>query len=444
MTIGKLFVNKKDLNKLNIFTISYILLIILFGKSLKYLQIPLYLFSIVIGLRSIKYSLVIIIISYTNIFSLCSASNIDWAFYDLGLLVAIFSFIRYMITKNKSKNKESNRLFLFVLSILFLMSFSIIIANIRYNQPIIRGILSFRSYLVLLFIIPLRNYFKQKNNVFIILEHLNFILTIVSVILLIQYTFLNNINFIPIRIAGRNGVGRILIHEVSPLICLVFGYCLLSYKLTLKKFISIIMYIIDIFIISKTRIYMLCLIIIFFLVGIVLNRRLKVKLKVAILFLFISISIILLFTPIVNIMIQNIFSDVLIEGDNYIRLKAQHFYLDQIRDEMFILGGGITNEKFENSPINQGSIYNYYLADIGIYGFYFEFGIMGIVSLVLLIIYSIFNIKKQNNRYIKNLGIVFLTIIIFTMFTVCPFSYPLIPILSIVLSVINLQNMEVI
>ena len=115
------------------------------------------------------------------------------------------------------------------------------------------------------------------------------------------------------------------------------------------------------------------------------------------------------------------FEDVKKDGDSYIRNEAKKYYMQLIDDDFFLFGGGITNEKYPNSPVIQASEYNYYFVDIGIYGVFFEYGILGIIVIIILTLTIFTKSFYIKDKQIANIMKMFCVMVITTLYTVSPF-----------------------
>ena len=377
--------DKKIVNKLILVSMIGIIVLGVFKNSLNdYKLFLLYILCIIVGAISIKYTFVIMILSYTNVFSLFNGINMSGNMTDFGLIAVISCFIIQTIKYVKrNKYKCSKKLIynaLYVISIILLLSTSILVANIRYGQPLIRGILSFRYLLVLVYIFPFVTFLRyNKNGKEIVMDYLTKMVCISIILLIIQNVVKSDIEFLKLFRATRNGTERVLLHTVSPLYCIVFAYniniLIENKKVVLQSVVTIILIFIAIFIISQTRIYMAAIIGILTF-DVYLIKDIKFVTRILLTFILLSCFIVLLLSNFIPQLFTKLFSDVTSAGKDYVRNKSIKYYFEEIDDNMFIFGGGITNEKYEKSPILKGEDEGLFLVDIGIFGVFFEFGIL--------------------------------------------------------------------
>lgn len=81
-----------------------------------------------------------------------------------------------------------------------------------------------------------------------------------------------------------------------------------------------------------------------------------------------------------------------------VRLRAQTFYLNVLRDHP-ILGGGYADVSVYSAAIASGYTQKYYIADNGIIAFFFRYGYLGLIFIIPLIISLIFGgIKGRRNK----------------------------------------------
>lgn len=438
---------KKQYNLLIIITFIIVGVFIFDPTIVIKMKLIIYLLCAIIGLRSVKYSLMIFIISYTELFCLwIKPENYSGSFSDFGLITAISCVIGYLLKKGKKRfNKGDIKSIIFILTIIGLLSISIIVAYYRYQQPFIRSFMSFRVYLILLFILPVSEYFKNKNNIKLLWYYINTVIFGISILFIIQKLIINIIVFIPIKIASRGENLRILLHQISPLLCILVLfriYFLINFKQRIITKIKIILWLSCIlyvmFFVANTRIFIITVIGGIFLSVLIFNRKLNINCKIStILFLAAIILLITFYTPIVKNIVTDTFSDVSTLGDNYIRNRAINYYFNEINDNMFLFGGGITNEKFPNSPVVKGIEKHYFLVDIGIFGYYFKFGIFGIIALIVLYFRIVNNLIKTKNTFIRELSLLYIYVLIITIPTVVPFSDPNLVLIIIGISILN-------
>lgn len=422
--------DEKNVNKMLILSIFILAMVSVFSNQLDKVKLILYGVCILTGLISTRYTFVIIILTYTNFLSMFNGVVTSGAISDFGLLAGIACFAKEVVKYIKEKEYKISKKVIFngmyILFIIMLLASSIIVANIRYGQPIIRGIYSFRSLLLVLYIYPfirlLKDNEKEKN---VIMEYLTKITMFSIIMIIIQDILGSKIEILKLMKASRSGKERILLHSASSLYCMVFAYnvnILLKNKMvSIYRIVVLILVVIAIFVVSQTRIFMAAILGISFL-EILVFRNIKVIYKMFLTIIGLAILIILLCTNFVNQLLGNLFEDVLSNKDSYVRYEAKDYYMDLIDDDLFLLGGGITNEKYDQSPINKASEYGYFLVDIGIFGAFFEYGIMGIFAVMLLTLTIYIKSLKMEDKQISNLLQMFCALMLIIAYTVSPLS----------------------
>ena len=421
---------KKDINKMTIVTIFVLILISFFSEKMESIKVVLYVACALVGFFSTRYTFVIIMMAYTNAFSLFNGLEMQGGLTDFGLIAGLvccgMETIRYIKEKKYKISKTCIGIVAYVLCVLLLLSFSIMVAKLRYDQPIIRGIYSFRYILVIMYVFPFIRFLKKdRQEKIVIMEYLSRIITISIIIIIIQELIKDKVEILKLLRTSRLGKDRILLHAASPLYIMVFAYNL--YKILKDKkdvlygILPIILILIAVFIISQTRIFMACILSVAIL-EVLIFSKIKIANKIALAIIGFCIIGIAFETNIVNQMLGNLFEDVNKDGDSYIRNEGRRYYMALIDDEFFFMGGGITNEKYLESPINAASEYNYDLVDIGIYGFFFEYGSLGIIAIGILTIDIFRKSFYIKDKSISNLLKMFCAMIITMLYTVSPLS----------------------
>lgn len=422
--------NKRNVNKMTIVTIMILILISFFSEKMENIKLILYAACALVGFFSTRYTFIIIALTYTNFFSLLNGLEMQGSMTDFGLIAGLMCFlgetIRYIKENNYKITKRLCYDIIYVFIILSLLASSIIVANIRYGQPIIRGIYSFRYFFVSLYMFPFIRFLKKnKQEKYVIMEYLSKIITLSIIIIIIQVLMMDKIEIIKLRTAARLGNNRILLHTASPLYIMVFAYNLYDMlnnkKIEFARVLSIILILIAIFIISQTRIFMAGILSVAILEILVFSKIKSIN-KIILSIMGICIIFIAFETNIINQVVGNLFEDVKKDGDSYIRNEAKKYYMQLIDDDFFLFGGGITNEKYPNSPVIQASEYNYYFVDIGIYGVFFEYGILGIIVIIILTLTIFTKSFYIKDKQIANIMKMFCVMVITTLYTVSPIT----------------------
>lgn len=100
---------------------------------------------------------------------------------------------------------------------------------------------------------------------------------------------------------------------------------------------------------------------------------------------------------------QNLLSElstttVMSSNTTAVRLRAQEFYLNVLKDHP-ILGGGYADVSIYSAAIASGYTRKYFIADNGVVAFLFRYGYLGLIFLIPLIISLIFGgIKGRKNK----------------------------------------------
>ena len=441
--------NNKNLSLLGMILFSWIIIFIFTFKSNSVLVIlGMYVVSAFIGFFSVRYTYLMVILFMTTLFGTFGEANLTTGSMTDFPLISVFICVITQAIKNLKKNnfkieKWILKEYAFIIFILILLSISIWIANWRYGQPIINGIMSFRYFFLLLIIPILSKFFMKSDDEFRLLENYCSIMIIISSIMVTMQLFLKDkVTFLKPFYTVRYGeYDRVLMHNLTTIYCVFYGFKF--YKILMNKgkikvldIITIISIFMVTFITTKTRTCMIMLLAVTLLELLIVMRK-RVKTVVMILGIIAFISIILYGMGFFDSTIQSLFKDVITEGDSYVRNAATDYYFELIENDNFWLGGGITNANFSDSPINKGADKSYLLADIGIYGLFFEYGIFGIISLIILV-YSIFKkIRTIKDNEPKNLGFVLIIFIFSTFYTISPLSISVLVAFIIIDSYIN-------
>lgn len=333
---------------------------------------------------------------------------------DFGIILAvlwiIWVFLNYCKKKSnldlKRKNKKIFKNMIFWYFILTITSS--IAADFFFGQPVLWGIRSLRNQIVCFIL-----YFQILNAIDIeILDKEDFvkIITIVGVIeiiiYLLQYFLIDKFTFTYIDTSEiRNGTSRLRFSYLLPLILSIKAFDnLLNGKN--KKILNIVIMILGasvLIVICKHRapslIYMIAL-----LVGYLLWKKNIIK-KFLLGFIVLIFGGTIIFS---SSLFQSTF-DTLEGKNNYnsslntmdIRQEGQKYYIEQLKKSI-IFGYGNPNTNCDDAMIASGVNNYYYLADNGIIGFAYIYGLLGIVW-VFILFYKIINASYFCYRKEKNL-----------------------------------------
>lgn len=393
-----------------------------------------YLFALLIGYASVPNGFILYIIFYTKLFGLYSnelqgGTNII-SFKDAAFFVALGILLHWFSDILKSKLRVSKKYFFWIIVFLCTLFSSVFVANIRWGQPILKSIITFRVYLPLLIIFPLADWMKNHQvNFHYFMETFSQIAISVCFVLLIQYYVFPNKMLVQVaKVASdrvfSNGY-RFLIHSSSQWLTLIgaYNYYVFRSRTYSDKY-------------AKPRITF-CLILIVFL-GVAQTKMFIASLLMTIILIelfFIRNNVDLLFRMIKNCCVillpvcvfasmlfpdsSNWYIDLFKHTGNPIRIRAFSFFWDSIKDAYPIFGGGITNTAYPNAPQAIGLTMNCTLSDLGIWGFYYQFGMQGCLALSKCYLLNI-STSKRNDKSLFYFISISSILIISQMLTVAP------------------------
>ena len=330
---------------------------------------------------------------------------------DFGIILALLWILWVFLNccKKKSnldlkrKNKKIFKNIIFYYLILTITSS--IAANVFFRQPVSWGIRSLRNQIVCFIL-----YFSIINAIDInILDRDDFtkIITVVGIIeiiiYLLQYLLVDKVTFTYIDTSEvRNGTSRLRFSYLLPLILSIKAFDnLLNGKN--NKILNIVIIIFGasvLIVICKHRapsvIYMVAL-----LIGYLLWKKNIIE-KFLIGFIVLILGGTIIFN---SSLFQSTFNTL--EGKNDdentmdIRYEGQKYYINQLKKSI-IFGYGNANTNCKEAVIASGENDYYYLADNGIIGFAYIYGLLGIVW-VFILFYKIINASYFCYRKEKNL-----------------------------------------
>ena len=407
----------------------------------------MYALSAIIGLISVRYTYVVVILFMTTLFGTFRESNLIMGnLIDFALIsvvgCTISQFVRMVKENNFKIEKWMLKEYKYIVIILMLLGVSIFVANWKYGQPIINGLMSFRYLFILIFIPILSKFLKENKEEFDNIERYCSWMIITSVIMVtIQLYVKDNITILKPFYTTRYGEYRVLMHNVATLYCVLFGYKLYKILVGQKErlgldIITMLSILIATFVTTKTRTCMIMIIAIT-IVELLIMLRKKAKIAALIIGILMLTTIILFGMGFFDSVIQSLFKDVITGGDSYIRNACIDFYMGLIEGKDFWLGAGITNANYLPSPVNIATEQSYYFTDIGIFGFFFEYGTFGIIAMMILLFTLIKKIVKVKEANAKNLGIILIIFMICTFYTISPITSSVLVALTIITSYIN-------
>lgn len=437
---------EKSTNKYIMSGIILLVIIMVYPNIILISTSLLYVISFIIGFTSIPFSFLIVLFSCTRFFNLYTLTGDQGGLSDLAFIITVASLIKMVINYLTDNKKDISRKFHHkeksIIIVMMLLIPSIFVSLYYYGQPIYRGIFSMRSYLIYLYILPMYQYLCESDDKEFFFKITEKLTVFTCIIIILQYCLSSKIVFMNTNISQRYGITTIVMQLFSPILCLLIGYELIKLVDKLKNknvrnymtIIKLLIMLLTLLLVIKTRIFMFCVMIVFVFFVFVIKNNINIGKKI---YLFLIINIIFigfaLLTPYIKSTFDLFFNDIQSQGSDYIRFKAKDYYMSIIPNHFW--GAGITNIKFINSPIIAGSNQYFYLADIGIWGYYFEFGILGIIAYVLFLVYLICKSYRYRKCYeYYKISMLLFIISLSTCYTVNPFSIGMINVILICIS----------
>jgi O-antigen ligase len=379
----------KNKNILMISSFWFVLFIISILKDNIVLFFYLNFALIGIGILSIKpkYYLIVILFINESFFHLISMTNLGSKLY-LDILILLIPFMVITLKKciNVSVRYHYKKI---IIIILVLLPISVITSNANHGQPYFLGLLAARFLLLYLYYFPFRLY-VTKYGTHIVKKQVIWVATFLSIGYIIQKAVYPNIIIFQVTYGERFGdvrfiEGYVLIVIASFLaLSKVFETKENSKYIYLSAFILFQVYFLYVSQIRSSFFICLILYIIILCIQYKRNPLLYTGLGVfGILVLFILIG-----DKVLNLIFYAL-NDIKFsssEGNLYIRLEAIGFVLEEIKLSP-IFGLGLYNGKLENYQEIVGISQRFYLSDIGIFGFLFQFGVVGVILTVFILVY---------------------------------------------------------
>lgn len=439
-----------DTKRFRMIGLIVMFLLVISPSFTKSIGVFLYLIAAIVGLISYKYGLLIFIFSTTNLFSLygrqAAAGNSGFSFQNIATIVSIAMFLQFLYRKH---GKLKKTITVPVLVLLFSLYVSVFVAGLRWGQPILRSTLGFRQYLIILSVFPLQDYFsEQRLSIKDLFDTISSWVLLAYIMCLIQYLFFTNSYYLPIlyanitHIAFAKASKRYLLHNVAPLVCLLIGYNFFVLRTDdetsvkrVKRIVTMVIFFVVNIVLAQTRIFILSSI---FLIAFVETVFVRKKSKYIIFLL--GFGVIIIFAKQIAYFleqtIQSLFIDILEQKDDYIRIRVINYFWDTIKDAWPIFGGGISNIAYQNAPAYWGSLRKYTLSDVGVLGYFYQFGLQGIMGLAFFCRSVVLNINKQE-KLIYVVAIMSIVDMIIQMSTVSPAQHLFILILVYAISAVK-------
>lgn len=345
-----------------------------------------------VSFLKVNASLFFIVIGVTNCFTMFANDGV--VFSEWAWVATIAIWLRYLIdNRGQLKREVALGLVVFFLSVLFSGA---IMANYNWGQPFFRSIIGLRQYIYISAVIPLKEEFKKYDRNYI-LEYISFLTSLVALLIVVQFILGDNFKFLSLFITERFGDRRALLHLATPVFLVAFGY---NFKMLLddykdnfwSRLFNLIVIILAIFFVSKTRMFSLATIgmaaLIYLLSGNYANKVIKAFVVITML-----IAVAVGGYEYIMAHVSVVFSDIVSMGDDYGRIQAFTEYAKYL-GKIPLLGSGIANKAFLGSPILLVEQKRLYLSDLGAFSDFFQFGIQGIIVYIVFL-YAVINKSKK-------------------------------------------------
>jgi len=314
-------------------------------------------------------------------------------YYDFLFAYCIFLFLFYLLIYPKGYfHGYFSKVILFIPILILFSSF---MAAINYEQSILPGILTQRSWLItMLLYFPLMALIRNgKLNFESFLSILSGVVFLELVLYFIQYYVGESSMFLNVLYNYRYGTIRLYTDTAYMSILLAFATAKFMNK---EKVLANSFYIISIlayiFIVNKGRSISMLLLLTVALIILLNKSRLFYKVGIIIIACFFGFYVFLQ-TETVQEFIAIIFQNA-DDGTYNVRLQSQQYYISKLfsTSGAWLFGFGYPNTNNLNSIAATGGNQGYLLADNGIYGFLFCYGLLGgiwyIYSLIVQVKYS--------------------------------------------------------
>lgn len=315
-------------------------------------------------------------------FQFTPIENISNILIDIGGLIVCFFTLALFLFKSPSikYNSFSKSFIFFGLAIVF----SSLSSYLIWNQSFYVSLTTLIPYLYLLFYFNLKYLKPDEKFIYNLIHTLAFL-----------YALFYLINFVshPIQFFGYKDFKEayeIIIKSRFPgrafmYVSLIILFEKLLYNFKLKNLLLIIFYFI-IFILMGRRVMLLSLLISLIYLLLQMNR-LKIRTLLTTSFLFLIMFFIV--NKYFPILINNIFevtNQQIDQGNEYVRYLSAFFYLGEFSPHpmSYFFGNGIPSMRSEYGTYVKyiEENYRYFLADIGLLGFYVKTGVFGFLFMI--------------------------------------------------------------
>lgn len=420
-------------------SIVLIAFILLFPEDKNTLSVIMLVLGIYFALnyrRCMHLYFVLVLLVYTNFCSLVSSISTGGFHvnFELGIIAAGILILLSTI-KRDIKQLYPTLLWFAVLLV------SVMVAKLKYGQPIYMSITSVANKWFPLIIIPaLAVYLKDSNDPYIIVQYITRITLLVCAVLCLQYYVLGD-KYILLDLALKkrySGETGFLIHLVSPIFLLCLAIILLKNEKKAIDWFTVFAIMFTLITVAKTRVFM------FAAFGIIVyciffyNRKISLKTKYGMIFI-VSILVIPLIPTIMNMVGNTFFSEILMKGDDYIRFR-EIMWFDQVNNSPKWLGIGVENRAYQGSPFLTGvENFKYYVSDLGVIGMFFQYGIQGIVMFAVYLIQMRRLGRSEIGNYEQGLFNCLILMILMTSVSVSPMQF-IVPIVIVFSLIIGLSD----
>lgn len=329
---------------------------------------------------------------------------------DYWYYVLIFIVLLCTITIHEQSNVKKRKLSKCIIFYSGLIVISFINSTLIWKQPIMISLIVHSCLIIPLFYYPLISIIRYIS--IDTTKHIFELLGIfVSLVTIFQKRVYPDIQFL-MNIGMRNGKLRIISGSSLVVFAFIIAFSDLISKRKCRKCLLLVcaLLLYDICFIIQTRSTIFTVIVTsIFLIWIRINKRVMSGIIKNV----INFVILLIIAYLAFYYIQLVVADSIEmkEVSSIQRIGAIKFYISQLKKHP-ILGYGMFREDFVLGRKLTGFDYEYYIDDVGIVGYIFQFGITGFIFIVYLIIKIIANIKVISNENKIVLYGIFLYVII--------------------------------
>lgn len=323
-------------------------------------------------------------------------------YHDVILLYCIYYFLKNYIQYPADFFSGLCRKEAFFIPVMVVTS--AVAAFFFYDQNILSGVLTQRAFLIIFFMIfPIRAQIKHNILTFeVILKIVSLVATLEATLLLIQYFLGENYYFLAVSYTMRYGSIRILITTIYMYIAAMYALIHLLKKENMLQYCMILLVITAyIFLVNKGRQVYVEYVFILGIVFLFSEAQLKVKLVLGAIGAIFGGGYVLqsgVMQDLINIFVNGGYDQNL----SY-RLNAQSFYITTLNENpmAWLFGYGMGNSTLENSQIATGATQGFLLADNGIFGFLFSYGLVGLAWYASILFKEFALIKSmRKNKYV--------------------------------------------